>query len=66
MSAIGPPAGLLVASLWFAVVHPSPVEYPGLALAGEAAGLSLPLEVVETGREHLREAVAVALSGAGV
>jgi membrane protease YdiL (CAAX protease family) len=38
MSAIGPAAGLVVASLWFAFVHPSPVEYPGLALAGLVFG----------------------------
>lgn len=41
---------------------------PEVRRAAESAAerLSLPLEVVETGREHLREAVAVALSGVGV
>jgi len=36
------------------------------AAESAAERLSLPLEVVETGREHLHEAVAIALSGAGV
>lgn len=36
------------------------------AAAAAADRLALPLEIVVTGREHLREAVAVGLSGAGV
>lgn len=43
---LGPIAGLVVASAWFAVVHPSPVEYPGLFVAGLAFGAG----VVVTGR----------------
>jgi len=31
---IGGGGALLFTSLWFALVHPSPVEYPGLFLAG--------------------------------
>lgn len=31
---IGAAPGLVVASMWFALVHPSPVEYPGLLFAG--------------------------------
>ena len=31
---IGAVPGLVVASMWFALVHPSPIEYPGLLLAG--------------------------------
>ncbi len=33
-ASIGGVAGLLITSAWFALVHPSPVEYPGLFLAG--------------------------------
>ena len=36
------------------------------AAAAAADRLALPLEIVVTGRDHLREAVAVGLSGAGV
>lgn len=37
-TAIGPVAGLLGASVWFALIHLSPVEYPGLFLAGLVFG----------------------------
>ena len=37
-SAIGAGAGLVSTSLWFALVHFSPVEYPGLFLAGIVFG----------------------------
>jgi hypothetical protein len=45
-SAIGAGAGLVSTSLWFALVHFSPVEYPGLFLAGLVFGAC----VVLTGR----------------
>ena len=35
--------GLLLASVWFALVHPSPVEYPGLFVAGLTFGIWLAL-----------------------
>jgi len=43
-------------------------DEPEVRDAAEAAArrLALPLEIISTGREHLREAVAVGLSGAGV
>jgi len=43
-------------------------DEPEVREAAEAAArrLALPLEIIATGREHLREAVAVGLSGAGV
>lgn len=34
---------LVMASIWFALVHPSPVEYPGLLLAGLTFGAGLVL-----------------------
>lgn len=34
MRTIGAVPGLAVVAIWFALVHPSPVEYPGLLLAG--------------------------------
>lgn len=43
---IGLPSGLLITALWFALIHPSPVEYPGLIVAGLAFGAG----VVLTGR----------------
>ena len=45
-STIGAGIGLVATSLWFAVVHFSPVEYPGLFLAGLVFGGC----VVSTGR----------------
>jgi hypothetical protein len=45
-SAIGAGGGLVSTSLWFALVHFSPVEYPGLFLAGLVFGAC----VVLTGR----------------
>ncbi len=32
--ALGPIVGLVLASVWFSLIHLSPVEYPGLFLAG--------------------------------
>lgn len=43
---VGRSLGLLVASLWFALIHFSPVEYPGLTLAGLVFGAG----VAVTGR----------------
>lgn len=40
-TAIGPVAGLLLISVWFSLIHLSPVEYPGLFLAGLVFGGSL-------------------------
>lgn len=37
----GPVVGVLVASVWFAVIHFRPVEYPGLFLAGLIFGSCL-------------------------
>lgn len=45
-SAVGAGTGLVSTSLWFALVHMSPVEYPGLFLAGIVFGWC----VVLTGR----------------
>lgn len=38
MARLGPALGLLAGSAWFALVHPRPVEYPGLLLAGLVFG----------------------------
>ena len=43
---LGALPALMVTSLWFMIVHPSPVEYPGLLLAGLVFGGG----VVVTGR----------------
>jgi membrane protease YdiL (CAAX protease family) len=45
-SAIGAGGGLAVAAAWFSLIHLSPVEYPGLFVAGVAFGVGL----VVTGR----------------
>jgi membrane protease YdiL (CAAX protease family) len=45
-SAIGVGQGLVATSLWFTIVHPSPVEFPGLLLAALVFGGC----VVATGR----------------
>lgn len=45
-AAFGPVVGLLGTSVWFALIHLSPVEYPGLFLAGLVFGAC----VVATGR----------------
>lgn len=37
-SAVGPILGLLGTSIWFSLIHLSPVEYPGLFLAGFVFG----------------------------
>ncbi len=37
-SALGPGLGLLATSIWFSLIHLSPVEYPGLFLAGLVFG----------------------------
>lgn len=38
MARIGIIPGLLAGAVWFALVHPSPVEYPGLLIAGLVFG----------------------------
>ena len=40
-TAIGPVFGLLTVSVWFSLIHLSPVEYPGLFLAGLVFGGTL-------------------------
>lgn len=40
-AASSPIVGLVVASIWFSLIHLAPVEYPGLALAGVVFGVSL-------------------------
>ena len=40
-ASIGAVPGLIVTSAWFALVHPSPVEYPGLLFAGLMFGAGL-------------------------
>jgi membrane protease YdiL (CAAX protease family) len=61
-SAIGPAAGLLVTSIWFALVHPSPVEYPGLALAGLVFGGT----AMATGRTGASIVTHAAFNAAGI
>ena len=42
-AASGRVPALLVTSIWFALVHPSPIEYPGLFVAGLVFGAGVPL-----------------------
>jgi uncharacterized protein len=42
-SALGVVPGLAVISIWFALMHPTPVEWPGLAVAGALFGAGLAL-----------------------
>ncbi|HUF99964.1 MAG TPA: type II CAAX endopeptidase family protein [Ilumatobacter sp.] len=59
---VGLPSGLLLTSLWFAVIHPSAVEYPGLIVAGLVFGAG----VVFTGRIGMGIATHVAFNAAGL
>lgn len=40
---IGVVPGLIVMSLWFALMHPTPIEWPGLVIAGALFGAGLAL-----------------------
>ena len=42
-AALGVVPGLAVMSIWFALMHPTPVEWPGLAVAGALFGAGLAL-----------------------
>ena len=61
-AAIGPVLGLPVAAVWFALVHPSPIEYPGLALAGLVFGAG----VIVTGRIGMSIVTHAAFNAAGL
>lgn len=60
--AVGRPAAWLLASLWFAIIHFSPVEYPGLFLAGLAFGVG----VLLTGRIGMGIVTHMAFNAAGM
>lgn len=40
-AALGVAPGLVIVSLWFALMHPTPIEWPGLAVAGAVFGAGL-------------------------
>jgi membrane protease YdiL (CAAX protease family) len=42
-AALGVVPGLVVMSIWFALMHPTPIEWPGLAVAGALFGAGLAL-----------------------
>ena len=42
-AALGVVPGLAIMSIWFALMHPTPVEWPGLVLAGALFGAGLAL-----------------------
>jgi membrane protease YdiL (CAAX protease family) len=42
-AAIGVVPGLVVMSIWFALMHPTPIEWPGLMVAGALFGAGLAL-----------------------
>lgn len=42
-AALGVVPGLIVISIWFALMHPTPIEWPGLAVAGALFGAGLAL-----------------------
>jgi hypothetical protein len=42
-AALGVVPGLAIMSIWFALMHPTPIEWPGLALAGALFGAGLAL-----------------------
>ena len=42
-AALGVVPGLAVMSIWFALMHPTPIEWPGLAVAGALFGAGLAL-----------------------
>jgi membrane protease YdiL (CAAX protease family) len=59
---VGLPSGLLLTSLWFALIHPSAVEWPGLMVAGLAFGAGVAL----TGRIGMGFATHTAFNAAGL
>lgn len=59
---VGLTSGLLLTSLWFALIHPSAVEWPGLIVAGLAFGIG----VVLTGRIGMGIATHMAFNAAGL
>lgn len=59
---VGLTSGLLLTSLWFALIHPSAVEWPGLIVAGLAFGVG----VVLTGRIGMGIATHMAFNAAGL
>lgn len=59
---VGVPSGLLLTSLWFALIHFSAVEWPGLMVAGLAFGIG----VVLTGRIGMGIATHMAFNAAGL
>jgi membrane protease YdiL (CAAX protease family) len=42
-AALGVVPGLVIMSIWFALMHPTPIEWPGLAVAGALFGAGLAL-----------------------
>jgi membrane protease YdiL (CAAX protease family) len=42
-AAFGVVPGLVVMSIWFALMHPTPIEWPGLVVAGALFGAGLAL-----------------------
>ena len=42
-AALGVVPGLLIVSIWFALMHPTPIEWPGLLVAGAVFGAGLAL-----------------------
>lgn len=59
---VGVTSGLLLTSLWFALIHPSAVEWPGLFVAGLGFGIG----VVLTGRIGMGIATHMAFNAAGL
>jgi membrane protease YdiL (CAAX protease family) len=59
---VGLPSGLLITSVWFAFIHPSAVEWPGLIVAGLAFGVG----VLLTGRIGMGIATHMAFNAAGL
>ncbi len=59
---VGIPSGLLLTSVWFALIHPSAVEYPGLIIAGLTFGVG----VVVTGRIGMGMATHMAFNATGL
>lgn len=58
----GPFLGVTLATVWFALIHVQPVEYPGLLLAGAAFGIP----AVVTGRLGASVLAHVAFNAAGL
>jgi len=59
---VGVSSGLLLTSMWFALIHPSAVEWPGLLVAGLAFGAG----VVITGRIGMGIVTHMAFNAAGL